>query len=176
MMVFLPGDPVGQKSLQSMFHNDDVLNHVKINGKLQNTKAVLSDSGLNKHRKPPHQQLIDDELAVWCDLQSFGFGGAINMGAGDNRSSWRFNDSYFFPTNGSGNYFHEDYLPTVIMQFNNSPDSGGSLGSMILVMTSIRTDGVDFLVHQIDDDPSPGGGEHFFLSILAIGRKGDYFS
>lgn len=171
---FVVGDPVTQKKLQDMFHDDDTMNHTKLEAFLRNTKGTLNDAGLNAHRKPPHPEIIKEELAVWADLQRFSFGGSITLGGGNNRPSWRFNDSYFFPMNASGDYFHEDYLPTVVMQFDNSHDT--TYPALILTMTNIRTDGVDFLVHQLDDGNSPGSGDHFWLSILAIGRKGDYFT
>lgn len=166
------GEPLTQKLLQQLHLNDYIIHKEKTDALMRNVRAKLDRDGRNVDRKVPHKRDIAHELCMWSDIDSFAFGSPVYIGQGETRPSWT-DKIYDFPTNDDGNYFHADYLPVVIIQLLNTP--GLRLPRMTVTQERVRTTGFRFSVHQLEAGTAVAGADRFWLSILAIGRKGDFW-
>lgn len=173
------GVPIGQKLMQDIHQNDFILQNIKSDASMRNVRASLDGEGRNRERRPPHKRNLEHELVIWAECQQFTFGSSITIGQGDARPSW-VNFTYDFPQNAQGDhFFHTKHLPVVVAQFVNNPDM--RYPPLILTLERIRYHNFKFSVHQtVTTGSLPGArvvsdNDKFWLSILAIGRKGAWF-
>lgn len=165
------GGPITQKFLEGIENNSDVTKNIAIDPLLRNVRGIPNQAGENPFRKHGNKRILSRNIVMWADVWKTTWGQAGVVGTTDGKPSWK-DFRYDFPTSANGDYFHDEYLPAVVVQLNNT--IGVEFPRLSLVLTRIATNFVKFDVYQFDDGNYISNSDVLYVSILALGKKGNY--
>jgi hypothetical protein len=166
------GGPITQKFLETIEHNNNLINQLAIDADVFNVNGNMTRSGENKPRKGKHKRFLERDVAIWADVAKFNFGGAVYVGDTAGKPSWK-GFRYDFPNNANGDFFSDAHLPVVVCQMYNTP--GLTFPKLTLSLTRIATNFFKFDIYQLESGSFISGSDDLYISVLAIGRRGDYW-
>lgn len=167
------GGPVTQQFLETIEYNNNLINDLSLEVKVANVNGELDKKGLNNPRhKGKHKGSVDQDVVIWCDITKMNFSDAgtiTTTGGFPAYKGFRID----FPSNISGDFFHDQYLPVCLLQLMTTP--GVNFPKMALAMTRIATNFVKFDIQLLTDNGEIHGPTDLWVQVFAMGRKGDYY-
>jgi hypothetical protein len=167
------GGPITQKFLETIEHNNNLINELGLDVGVANVNGEMNRAGenLGRHRGK-HKPTLDRDIVIYADVTRQNMGDAQSIVQNEGYEAYK-GFRIDFPSNANGDFFHDQYLPVCILQFVQTP--GVNFPKMSLTPIKIATNFVKFDIYLLEGSGQVGVGTDLWINVFAMGRKGDYY-